>query len=261
MPAPGARALDVLEAALDQPTRERDRWLEREHGGDAPLVAQVRRLVARDAAASQALPTQPAEPAPPEDEPPPPERVGAYRLTAPLGRGGMGVVYRAERDDGLFEHVAAAKLIGRERLDGRLAERFDTERRALARLNHPSIARLLDGGMTADGRPYLLMDLVEGRPITEAVVEGDLPPRAVVALVLQVCAATAAAHGKLVAHGDIKPSNVLVTAEGEVKLLDFGVARLIEAEEGIEAAPLTAAYASPQRRGGGPPRSGRRPAC
>jgi serine/threonine-protein kinase len=248
-----ARALDVLEAALDHPTQDRDAWLLREHGGEPALVERVRRLLKRETSAAAALPTLPLKPLAEAPPAPPPERVGAYRLTGRLGEGGMGEVFRAERDDGLFEHVAAAKLIGRGRVDRRLEERFAVERRALARLTHPGIARLLDGGVTPEGRAYILMDYVEGAPITEAVVARDLDAPDVVRLVLQVCAAAAAAHRKLVAHGDIKPSNVLVTPEGEVKLLDFGVARLIEAGADDEATPLTVAYASPERVAGEPP--------
>jgi serine/threonine-protein kinase len=249
-----ARALDALEAALDLPPEDRDGWLVTTHGNDPAFVDHVRRLLARAAGAHASLPTEPPQPARRDPPRPPPERIGPYRLTGQLGEGGMGVVYRAERDDGLFEHVVAAKLIRGARLDARAVERFAVERRALARVSHPGIARLLDGGVTPGGDPYILMDYVQGEPITDAVLRSDLDVRGVVDRVILVCEAVAAAHRRLVVHGDIKPSNVLVTPEGEVRLLDFGVARLLESEaEADGPGPVTAAYASPQRRAGEPP--------
>ncbi len=252
--AASGRALDVLEDVLDRPEQDRELWLTARHGDDPELVDSVRRLLARAAGGHAALPTEPPEPRPVDPDRPPPERIGAYRLTERLGEGGMGVVWRGERDDGLFEHVIAAKLIRGARLDPRTAARFVVERRALARVSHPGIARLLDGGVTPDGEPYILMDYVEGAPVTDAVLRRDLDARATVALMRQVCDAVAAAHRALVVHGDIKPSNVLVTPDGDVRLLDFGVARLLETDAALEAAmPITAAYASPERRAGEPP--------
>lgn len=250
-------AIEIFEQALDQPAERRLDWLRTTHGADPDLVAQVERLLAVDADATRRLPTlvpEPPEPGPFSD--PPPERVGAYRLTDPLGEGGMGVVWRGERDDGLFEHVVAVKFAGGPGMHARALERFAVERRALARLVHPNIARLLDGGVTIAGRPYIIMELVEGRTITDHVIDADLDARGVVRLFLPVLAAVNEAHRKLVAHGDIKPSNVMVRTDGEPRVLDFGVARLLDPDlipDETERGPLTAAYASPSRRENEPP--------
>jgi serine/threonine-protein kinase len=244
--------LDVCEEALELEPSARDAWLQSSHGDNPELVAAVRRLMARDAASGRLLPTDFVPPSPPEEPPPPPERVGVYRLVELLGEGGMGAVYRAERDDGLFEHTVAVKLVSGRRFDRGATERFAIERQALARLKHPNIARLLDGGVTIDGLPYLIMDYVEGAGILEHVEAEDPGPRAVVDLLLQICEAIADSHRKLVVHGDLKPSNILVSPGGEARLLDFGVARLTDMADEAEGRrpPLTAAYASPERRAG-----------
>ncbi|HEX8232517.1 MAG TPA: serine/threonine-protein kinase [Caulobacteraceae bacterium] len=249
-----ARALDVFEEALERPEGERLEWLRRAHSEDPELVAEVERLLRRDTGAAAVMPTAFAHAEPLEEAPETPERVGAYRVGALIGEGGMGAVHRAERDDGLFDHVAAVKLLRSARLGGREAELFAAERRTLARLNHPHIARLLDGGVTPEGAPYILMDYVEGEDIAAYVTARDPGPRELVGLLQQVCEAVAYAHRALVAHGDLKPANVLVTSDGQARLLDFGVARMLDlAGEAAGAAPLTGAYASPERRAGEPP--------
>jgi serine/threonine-protein kinase len=174
-------------------------------------------------------------------------RVGPYRIVAVIGRGGMGEVYRAERADGQFEQQVALKLVQREAA-GHI-DRFHTERQILARLEHPGIARLHDGGVAEDGRPYMIMELVDGRPILEWCSEQRLELAQRLKLFMEVCDAVAYAHRNLVVHRDLKPANVLVTRAGEVKLLDFGVARLVGAdrEEHTQNAPLTPAYAAPEQ--------------
>jgi serine/threonine protein kinase len=136
-------------------------------------------------------------------------RVGAYRIVAPIGRGGMGEVYRAERADGQFEQQVALKLMQRESAEH--MERFQAERQILARLEHPGIARLHDGGLADDGRPYMVMEFVDGRPILDWCLEQrcDLEQR--LALFVAICDAVAYAHRNLVVHRDLKPANVLVT--------------------------------------------------
>ncbi|TVR56202.1 MAG: serine/threonine protein kinase [Gemmatimonadales bacterium] len=186
----------------------------------------------------------------------PPVRVGPWRLVRILGRGGMGAVHLGERDDGAFEQRVAVKILA-PTLGSRMARaRFDRERRILARMEHPNVARLLDGGVTPEGLPFLAMEYVDGRPIDRYVREEGLSVDARLALILQVLEAVRFAHANLVIHRDLKPSNILVDGRGTVKLLDFGIARLL-GPEGAEEPPstltrggmvaLTPAHASPEQ--------------
>jgi tetratricopeptide (TPR) repeat protein/tRNA A-37 threonylcarbamoyl transferase component Bud32 len=183
-------------------------------------------------------------------------QVGAYRLVELIGRGGMGEVYLAERADGEFQQRVAVKLL-RAGLDSAQAiARFRAEREILARLEHPHIARLLDGGVTEEGLPFLAMEFVRGEPITHYCETKNLSIEERLRLFTDVCRAVDFAHRNLVVHRDLKPSNILVTERGEVKLLDFGIAKLLE-EGAAEAVTrtgllLTPEYASPEQvRGGG----------
>ena len=177
-------------------------------------------------------------------------RVGVYELLEEIGRGGMGEVYRAVRVDGQFEKEVAIKLVRRGYDGAFLLERFRNERQVLARLEHPNIARLLDGGSTDDGIPYLAMELIEGMPIDQYCAQHDLNVDARLKLFNEVCAAVQYAHQRLVIHRDIKPGNILVTAEGVPKLLDFGIAKLVDPADGSDATlllPMTPEYASPEQ--------------
>ncbi len=183
-------------------------------------------------------------------------RLGAYALTRELGRGGMGAVYLARRADGRFEQQVAVKLLKRGTDTDEVLRRFQAERRILARLEHPNIARLLDGGETDDGLPFFVMEYVDGAPLTGFARRHDLSIDARLELFGKVCAAVQFAHQNLVVHRDLKPGNILVTAEGEPKLLDFGLARLIGGDDAdataleitvAEARRLTPAYASPEQ--------------
>ena len=188
--------------------------------------------------------------------------LGHWRVLRELGRGGMGVVMLAERSDGQFEQRVALKLIKRGMDSEAVLARFLRERRILSRLAHPNIARLLDGGLSADGRPWFAMEYVEGAPLLEYSATRRLALRARVECMLQICAALQFAHRQLVVHLDIKPSNVIVTESGEVKLLDFGIAKLLGAEraDAVESAdtftagqrPLTPGYAAPEQLRGEP---------
>jgi len=175
------------------------------------------------------------------------ERVGAYRILSLIGRGGMGEVYRAERADGQFEQQVALKLMQREAASH--IGRFHTERQILARLEHPGIARLHDGGVAGDGRPFMIMELIEGRPILDWCREQRCSLVQRLKLFLAICDAVAYAHRNLVVHRDLKPANVMVTAGGDIKLLDFGVAKLVGAERDdlTRNAPLTPGYAAPEQ--------------
>ncbi len=179
-------------------------------------------------------------------------RCGPYRLGETLGRGGMGTVYAAERVDGELSHRVAVKLLRPGVDDIRLRARFLAERQILAALSHPNIARLLDAGHREDGQPYLVMEYVEGKPID--AYASSLSARQKVALFLKVCAAVAYLHRNLVVHRDLKPPNILVTSEGEPKLLDFGIAKMLDltADSTITAMRmLTPEYASPEQVAGG----------
>jgi tetratricopeptide (TPR) repeat protein len=177
-------------------------------------------------------------------------RVGAYRIVGLIGRGGMGEVYRAARADGQYEQEVALKFIRSDLADQ--PERFQAERQILAQLQHPGIARLLDGGVFG-ALPYMAIELIDGVPITEWCRQhaSDLPTR--LRLFMSVCDAVTHAHSNLVVHRDIKPGNVLVTGDGTVKLLDFGVAKLLTGgpRDLTQNAPLTPAYSAPEQLTGG----------
>jgi serine/threonine-protein kinase len=179
-------------------------------------------------------------------------RVGPYRLLEAIGEGGMGTVFLAERGDGSYEARVAVKLIKRGMDSAAIVRRFLHERRILARLAHPNIVRLLDGGLSADARPYYAMEYVDGRSITEHAAAGKLGVRERVALVAKVADAVAYAHAQLVVHRDLKPSNVLVDAQHEPHVLDFGIAKLLEdsGDAGLTSTGmrvLSPAYAAPEQ--------------
>ncbi len=182
-------------------------------------------------------------------------RLGPWQLDDVLGRGGMGTVFAAMRVDAPFTQRVAVKVLTHRVFDREGHERFNRERRVLARLDHPLIARLIDGGVSDDGVPYLVMEHVDGIAIDAWCVQQQLPVNERLRLFQQVCTAVQHAHSRLILHRDIKPSNVLVTAEGHPKLLDFGVARALpgaedEAVTQAEPAPLTPEYAAPEQFSG-----------
>ena len=251
----------LFEELVDLPPAERQSRLARV--ADREIADRVRRLLAADSEAGRFLETPAvavaggffdgmAELA---GDAPPPARIGPYRVLGRLGRGGMGEVLLAERADGLFDQRVAIKLLRRGMASDEVLSRFSRERRILARLEHPHIARLLDGGATEDGRPYFVMELVEGEPITSYCRTRSLGVDDRLRLMQDCCDAVAAAHRNLVVHRDLKPPNVLVTKDGEVKLLDFGIAKLLGPDDTGEAAAetrtelrlLTPAYAAPEQ--------------
>lgn len=244
-------AIGLFERALDIPDADRAAWLDAECAGRPDLRARVadmleadRAALLRTGAASQEL-----------EEDVPPERIGAYRIVERIGRGGMGSVYRGERMTGDFAHVVAIKIIKPGLLSETLVERFKRERQLLAALSHPNIAQLYDGGETDAGSPYIVMEHVDGLPLLEWVEGRGLSLAARQSLFRAICGAVAAAHRNLIVHRDLTPSNVLVTHDGVVKLIDFGIARP-PAEAGAEAVSgkvsvgslsLTPGYAAPER--------------
>jgi serine/threonine-protein kinase len=184
------------------------------------------------------------------------QRLGPYRVVRLVGRGGMGAVYEAERDDAQYRQRVAIKTIWRGADSDVLLQRFRSERQILAALQHPNIAQLVDGGATESGTPWLAMEFVEGMPLDEYCDTKQLSLSARLDLFRQVCHAVHHAHQRLVVHRDLKPSNVLVTADGTVKLLDFGVAKLLDDAggegtlTGAGLSPFTAAYAAPEQANG-----------
>lgn len=262
---------EVLAAALEVEPAGRDAWLEEECADDAGLLGDVRRLLRRAADAEAVLGESVTHYAsdvlatfddPAEDGGEAlgtGARIGPYRLVREIGRGGMGTVYLAERADAEFEKRVALKLVRRGMDTDDVLVRFRFERQILASLEHPAIARLYDGGAAPDGRPYLVMEFIEGEPITQYAETRALDVAARLRLFLDVCGAVAYAHRNLVVHRDIKPSNILIDAGGSPKLLDFGIARLLDATQS-ETAPLTRTglrlltpeYSSPEQRAGLP---------
>jgi len=261
MPASTIAALSrLLDEALALPPAARGAWLAGLPPAQAALAAALRRALARieDGTAGDAASLRPRLRAARDDAPP--GHVGPYRLLEPLGRGGMGEVWLAERADGAFTRQVALKLPHPALLSPALRERFARERDILAALSHPHIARFLDAGVDGE-RPWLAMEWVEGRPITVHAQAQALDVRARLRLFGQVLDAVAHAHRRLVAHRDLKPSNILVTADGQAKLLDFGIAKLLDAQDAGAASTalthaggrvFTPAYAAPEQLAGEP---------
>ena len=249
-------ALDRLfEAASEIPAADREGFLRDACGDDWQLREEVLLLLEYDteekAGLLEALQTGAASVVADDARG---RRVGPYRIESEIGRGGMSVVYLGVRADGEFEKRVAIKLIKRGMDTDAVIGRLHQERRILAALEHPSIARLLDGGTTGDGRPWLAMEYVEGLPIHKFCEQYALSREDRCRLIEKVCDAAAYAHRNLVIHRDLKPDNILVTPDGVPKLLDFGIAKLLDAESGETRAsvrPYTPEYASPEQRCGG----------
>jgi eukaryotic-like serine/threonine-protein kinase len=246
----------ILDVVLELAPEERPAYLDQACAGDDGLRAEVDAVLAgaearvffETPAIAFADPLVEAESARLDRD-----IVGSYRLGRELGHGGMGVVYLAERADGHFEQRVALKLIKRGRDSDEIQRRFLTERQVLARLNHPHIAKLLDGGVTAEGQPWFAMEYVDGVPLNQYCEERELGIEERLALFGDVCEAVQHAHRSLVVHRDLKPSNILVTPAGEIKLLDFGIAKALSPElEDVtvtraEERLMTPEYAAPEQ--------------
>jgi WD40 repeat protein/serine/threonine protein kinase len=251
-------AIEIFDTASGLPPEERDVYLSSTCAGDDELRRQVERLLRSDEQAeAEAFLAEPALPDPKEQTAGLLGRqIGSYKLLRELGSGGMGIVYLAIRADDVYQKEVAVKLVwpGMERAG--VIRRFKHERQILARLNHPNIARLLDGGAIEDGWPFLVMEYVDGLPITEYCDQRKLSIAERLKLFRTVCAAVEYAHRNLIVHRDLKPGNIFVTAEGEVKLLDFGIAKLLDPETRpsdltLSRLPLlTPEYASPEQANG-----------
>jgi len=254
----------LLEAALELPADQRAAFLESSCNGDVTLRREVEQLLAVDENVEDFLEAAPAEAMAEVLDAKLASslvgsRVGPYQILRELGRGGMGIVCLAERTDQQYRQQVAIKLLWPGVNQAEIIRRFRRERQILANLHHPNIAQLFDGGTTEDGRPYFVMEHVTGKPITEYCRARQLTIAERLTLFQQVCSAVQYAHQNLVIHRDLKPGNILVTEDGTVKLLDFGIAKLLDPERhGLTAQPTTNAlmmtpeYASPEQMRGQP---------
>jgi eukaryotic-like serine/threonine-protein kinase len=243
----------LLDEAIALDVSERDVFLDRRCAADTDLRREVESLLSSHEQAGTGFLKTPAvdlktaaAASPARDG----RRIGVYRIIEEIGHGGMGEVYRAVRADGQFTKEVAIKLVRGGFDTGSLVERFRNERQILASLDHPNIARLLDGGTTEEGIPYLVMELVEGVRVDSYCDVQKLSITERLQLFRQICAAVQYAHQRLVIHRDIKPSNILVTKDGAPKLLDFGIAKLLDPASCAEttmARPMTPEYASPEQ--------------
>lgn len=243
------RVIKLFEEALEWPAAARVERLTALLSDEPEILREVLAMIAADDSGGL-LPTFPPEPVALVPDAPMPERIGNYRIIEEIGRGGMGLVYRGARDDGLFEQQVAIKVIRRNVFSATTQEQFANERRILARLHHPHIAHLLDGGVGEDGASYIIMELINGTPITDYAEANALDLTARLALFGDACAALEYAHRKLVVHADVKPSNVVVAEGFGVKLLDFGIARLVGEDGGRASSAHTPGYSSPARISG-----------
>ncbi len=255
------RIESTFQEALEVPPADREQWLLDHCGEEAELRMEVESLLAAEGesagflrnpnlaqVASQLLGDE-------GEASGTPQHVGAYEILREIGRGGMGVVYLAAREDEVFRKHVAIKLVKRGVDTDDILRRFRNERQILASLNHPNIAKLFDGGTTDDGRPYFVMEYIEGLPLTRYCEEHQLATDERLQLFRTICSAVSHAHQNLIVHRDLKPSNILITPDGEPKLLDFGVAKVLNPEStGAELTQtqtrfrvLTPEYASPEQ--------------
>ncbi len=250
MTTPDRELFALLEAAYDQPAEQRLAWLAERCGSDRTLYERAVQALARGAELGVAMPTEmTARDTPRLSDLLVPERIGPYRLRERIGAGGMGLVYRAERDDQVFTQVVAIKLLASRAQSAALAQYFERERQILADIRHPHIAQLFDGGRTDTGLSYIVMEYLRGESITDHARTQRLDLAARLKLFRQVCDAVEHAHRNLVLHRDIKPNNIVVTSDGSAKLLDFGIASRLDANAEANSAvdALTLDYASPKR--------------
>ena len=241
---------DLLDAALDQPPADRAAFVQRRSSDNPALRQRVLELLAASDDAGDFMETGPQDQTTTQDAPELADasgQIGPWRIIELLGRGGMGEVYKAHRDDGIYTQTVALKLLRGDQ-DAMLT-RFESERQILADLHHPGIARLIDGGMTPDGRPYMAMEFIDGCPLSQWLQQQRPSLQRRLQLFLDLCPAVSYAHSRLVVHRDIKPDNILVDHEGRPHLLDFGIAKINP--QGLSAnatqALATPNYAAPEQ--------------
>jgi eukaryotic-like serine/threonine-protein kinase len=255
------KIVEVFEAALEVAPEKRGAFVHETCGADKDLLAEVEALLAAEAEAAEFIETPAASLTVFRDEFIPDSRtnsslnrtIGAFRIEREIGRGGMGTVYLAEREGSDFAQKVAVKLIKRGMDTALVVRRFHHERQILARLNHPNIARLFDGGATNSGMPYFVMEYVEGEELLDFCERKNLSIDERLAIFRKICAAVSYAHQNLIVHRDLKPSNILITGDGEPKLLDFGISKILTDDEDAETGTATALgmltpkYASPEQ--------------
>jgi serine/threonine protein kinase len=243
---------ELFESALDKAGSERECFLRELQANNKDTARRIRELLsAHEAAGIDFLrnPLVAREPVPLSSG----MEIGPYRIVRELGRGGMGVVYEAERSDGIFERKSALKVMLREANSEQIRHRFHIERGILARLDHPNVVRIVDGGDTAAGCPYFVMDYIDGQPIDLYCFNHEIELPARLALFQQVCAAVQYLHEQNILHCDIKPSNILVNSDGRPRLLDFGISQIKAASQNdTESRGVTVLYASPEQLRGLP---------
>lgn len=250
--APWAKVKDLLDSAIELPQEERSKYLDA-NCPDALVRRSVETLIESYEESANFLEKPAVQAFAEQDQAWTGRILGPYKVLDAIGAGGMGAVYRATRIDDEYRQNVAIKIITGVFASKQLVHRFRAERQILANLNHPNVARLIDGGTTPEGLPYLVMEYVEGTPIDEYCDAHRLPLRERLELFLQLCAAVQCAHQNLIVHRDLKPGNILVTAEGMPKLLDFGIAKLLQPVEpgaGSErtlTGMMTPDYASPEQ--------------
>jgi len=258
------RVKELFHSALELEPDERAAYLDATCDGDDSLRAEVESMIGCHAQAESFIEAPAFELAADllahaEMESIEGKHIGPYRIIREIGRGGMGTVYLAARDDDQYQKQVAIKLIKRGMDTDFIVQRFRNERQILAHLDHPNIARLLDGGATEDDLPFFVMEYIDGKPINEYCKFHELPAPNRLRLFLSVCSAVSYAHQNLVMHRDLKPGNILITADGSPKLLDFGIAKLLNPELSGQTIDHTATvlrlitpdYASPEQVQGG----------
>jgi eukaryotic-like serine/threonine-protein kinase len=249
----------LFDAALGLPVTVRESFIDESTSHDPALAAELRALLSAHALSDSVF----ASPLRTDHELSQRwvgARLGAYEIGVQIGSGGMGTVHEAVRADDQYRQRVAVKFLNRSAEGGVAVRRFRAERQILASLQHPNIASLVDGGVTPDGLPYFVMEYIDGEPITRWCDTRALPIAARLGLFLQVCSAVRAAHQKLVVHRDLKPGNILVTTDGTVKLLDFGIAKLMRDEQATNVPTatqmghraFTPEYAAPEQLRGTP---------
>ncbi len=250
------KALALFELALGQERGTRTAWIKERAGDDAALRDKALSYLSHDKMTQGAFHTGGAFHETLDDTALP-DRIGAYKITGLIGRGGMGAVYRGERASGDFDHDVAIKVVRPGAMSDKLVARFEAERQTLASLSHPNIARLFDGGTLDSGAPYIVMEFIDGLPITEFADKNNAAKVERLALFKAVCSAVSHAHQNLIIHRDITPSNVLVDTEGQVKLIDFGIAKpfdedaaVLDMEHSLASLSFTPGFAAPERSQG-----------